>query len=620
MSSSFVTSVGSVRRSQSIFTYGVGAIVDLSRGSFMPLGLPQIDLYLSSLPNDVREAITIHEPRLERLLGVRRFYCMPVPGEKQLADFGKKVNRAWSIPCIRFPRWLECPDCHLLGKVNQPFEPQPDGSVNCSSCNARVTPVRFVVGCQSGHIEEFPWELKAHQGGTICDAPRLYLKSAGKTAALSDLYLECRNCSAQRTNLGDIFSAGPFPGIKCSGNQPWLLQNTDCDENVHTLQRGASNVYFTVSASIISIPPASQAIAKILEPRWSLLSGIPEAALEESVSSYLEAEGINLDPAMAMDWITKRRQMEDENELLDERAARRQEYDALSVSENPAVIAGQQPEFENAVEEIQGSLGQFVTHVSSVRRLREVRATCGFSRVISKPVSIESIPTAIEARQIASLSTGPYEWLPAMEVRGEGIFIKLAIDCLLPWECLESVKARAESINQIFMEDCEERGFEPPYEISPRLLLVHSLSHAMIRRLSLDCGYSSASLRERLYVSEVEGDDTGMAGLLIYTASPDSDGSLGGLVHHAAPERIGRIIRQAVEDAAWCGNDPVCRENDPRITGERLIGAACHNCMMISETSCERYNRELDRMMMIGGEDVAGQDVPGFFNGIMDAD
>src|SRR4051794_16703313 len=108
----FVPSVGSARRSQGIFTYGTGTIIDLPAGSFMPLGLQHMEWQWANLPTEVRHTTTLHEPRLQRLLNVREFRGYPIPGDGQINDFGNKIHRSWGVPCIRFPRWLECPKCH----------------------------------------------------------------------------------------------------------------------------------------------------------------------------------------------------------------------------------------------------------------------------------------------------------------------------------------------------------------------------------------------------------------------------------------------------------------------------------------------------------------------------
>ena len=200
----------------------------------------------------------------------------------------------------------------------------------------------------------------------------------------------------------------------------------------------------------------------------------------------------------------------------------------------------------------------------------------------------------------APLSARQLDWLPAVENLGEGVFLRLNRHRLAEWEELELVKRRAEVLLKAYSEWRQKRGLQPLKEQKPRLLLLHTIAHLLMRQMSLDCGYSSASLRERIY------SDSEMAGILIYTSAPDSDGSLGGLVRQARLTRnpdgtqrdsFGRLLNDVVELARICSSDPLCREHDPKRTG-RLNGAACHACAMVSETSCEFGNRLIDRRMV----------------------
>ena len=154
-------------------------------------------------------------------------------------------------------------------------------------------------------------------------------------------------------------------------------------------------------------------------------------------------------------------------------------------------------------------------------------------------------------------------------------------------------------------EDAAQRRFARTYKITPRLLLVHSFAHAVIRQISVECGYSASALRERLYVSEPDGARPAMNGVLIYTGSPDSEGSLGGLVRLAEPKLFQAIVQRTLNSAGWCGSDPVCIETNVDQTGERVSGAACHCCLLLPETACEKFNRELDRAVLAGAADGA---------------
>ena len=117
----------------------------------------------------------------------------------------------------------------------------------------------------------------------------------------------------------------------------------------------------------------------------------------------------------------------------------------------------------------------------------------------------------------------------------------------------------------------------------------------LMRQLSLECGYSSSALRERLYCAE---GDKPMAGILIYTATSDSDGSLGGLVDQAVPDRLGPLLMDCVRSAEFCAQDPLCAHAEVGAHAH-LNGAACHACVLLAETSCECGNRLLDRSLVV---------------------
>jgi hypothetical protein len=190
------------------------------------------------------------------------------------------------------------------------------------------------------------------------------------------------------------------------------------------------------------------------------------------------------------------------------------------------------------------------------------------------------------------------DWLPAIEVLGEGIFLHLNRERLEEWEQREPVKQRAARVNANYVARATAFGTAPDRVITPRLLLIHTLAHILINEWSLECGYPAASLRERLYVSQ-PGDHHQMEGVLIYTATTDSAGSLGGVVAQARPGRLGATIAQAVRRASWCSADPLCVEADAAGV-DSLNLAACHACLLLPEVSCEEANVILDRALIVG--------------------
>ena len=114
-------------------------------------------------------------------------------------------------------------------------------------------------------------------------------------------------------------------------------------------------------------------------------------------------------------------------------------------------------------------------------------------------------------------------------------------------------------------------------------------------------------MRERLYVF---GDK---AGVLIYTADGDSEGSLGGLVRQGYQDRFAKTILSALERGVWCSNDPICQEL-PNHGPANSIRAACHGCALLAETSCTEGNGLLDRQLVLGDGKTGGAGgVTGYF-------
>jgi hypothetical protein len=238
------------------------------------------------------------------------------------------------------------------------------------------------------------------------------------------------------------------------------------------------------------------------------------------------------------------------------------------------------------VEGFPESVRDWFDHAAQVKRLREVRVLESFTRL--QPPSPADPP---ERR--APLSATALSWLPGIEVIGEGVFLRLNLERLREWENRDDVKERAAKINENYKARFKRFNAEADREITPRLLLIHTLAHVLIAQFALDAGYPAASLRERLYVSDE------MAGLLIYTATTDAAGSLGGVVAEAEPAKFEESFREAIAKAAWCSADPLCIETVA--TGvDSLNLAACHACVLLPEVSCEEMNVLLDRGMLIG--------------------
>lgn len=600
-----VEPLGTVRRSQLISTFGIGAIVDLEKGSFMPTG--QEDWETATR----HPALAISEARLEAQLDVSHFRLPPVA--EQIPPT-RLVNPAATAPAVRFPEWHECPRCHRIGREGEPFE--LDGDASRLRCLAHApgsitNPVRFVVACESGHIEDFPWRWWAHRSRDEgpCANPTLYLRSHGRSASLGDLYLQCQSCGSSQS-LGEAFHAASLGNRRCGGRRPWLHDSVDgCPSPPRVIQRGASNVHFAVVASALSIPPVSDAVFQIIDYHWDMIGSLPAEALEPVLTTLAARYDTDAGPLAAA--IRVKQSFVTGAEDLTDLATRADEYAALSADRDDPVISGVIPHFRNEVIDPPTGLRHWFDLIGAASRLREVRALAGFSRIEPHPISTERINDAITAGRIAPIARAPRSWLPAAEIRGEGIFLRFDQERVAQWiAAAPELAVRVARLEERSARVAAERGYVRDYAVTARLLLVHSFAHALIRQISIDCGYSSSAIRERLYVAEASPSARAMNGVLVYTGSPDSEGSLGGLVRLADPGLLEAIVRRTIRNARWCGSDPVCLETDPRQAGDRISGAACHCCLLVPETACEKFNRELDRAVLVG--DAEGR-FPGYF-------
>jgi hypothetical protein len=538
-----------------VTTYGVGSIVALGDESFTVAG---IDRWGISAPN-------LHEPRLERELMVTGFVVPP-------------ASEGPDIPVVRFPRWYSCPKCRRLDEHRKltTFE-----SNVCGDCNRTLVPSRFVMVCPRGHIDDFPYMRWVHEGRPEDGKTHtLRIEARGATASLRDILIEC-SCSRRRT-MDTAFDRFALRDVtRCFGNRPWLGRaQEECDQTARTLQRGASNVWFGSHRSVISIPPWSDAAFQLLDRHWDILRVLPASTLGPVIEQMGLTAGTTFttDDLVAAIAERKRRQQVGEGPTSEE-AIRLDEYRAIMLG------AADTPGSQFAAHAVAppAVLAAAITAVRLVTRLREVRALQGFSRILPPG----------GPQTLAPLFGDDPHWRPAIEVKGEGLFLALEGDRLSEWERDDRVMSRVAILDGRYRARARRWGVEPERRITPRLVLLHTLAHAVIDELALEAGYPAASLRERLFVGD------GMHGFLVYTATSDSAGSLGGLVAQGEAARLEEVVRSAVTRAAWCSADPICVESEAQ-GADGLNLAACHACALLPETSCEEMNVLLDRALIVG--------------------
>ena len=393
---------------------------------------------------------------------------------------------------------------------------------------------------------------------------------------------------------------------------PWLGlegESGQCGEYLRVVQRGASNVYFPLTVSSIYLPlwgeDTSRTINKIIDdPKvWNTLTaGLDDGRYIQAVRCETVAGIYQVD----LEELREAAQNKLEGTVglgrtgtRSEEEFRRQEYEALRTGRG-----GDTTDLKVEVRDATPygpDLAEFLNNICLVKKLRETRVLVGFSRLlpVEDPSSAELLPLS---------ETADLNWLPATVVHGEGIFFEFNPRKLHVWTENPIVKARVLSMKEGYNQRRLERGLKET-EITAKYVLLHTFAHALIGQLSFDCGYGSASLRERIYCESDEPDQP-MQGVLIYTASGDSEGTLGGLVRQGEPDHMRTVVERAIHHARWCSSDPVCIESVGQGSDNANL-AACHGCVLLPETSCETGNRLLDRGLIVG---TASDPGIGFFS------
>lgn len=587
----------STRRAQLVSPFGVGALIDAGQESFACVDITRWG-------NGTCDQIL--DSQLERKL--RRSVMTP-----------RAVQGAPGVPVVRFPRWLFCPKCRAL-QFYTPAHDEANGfkTPKCGKCRQELTPMGFVAVCPDGHMQDVDWFRWAHQFSQVAQhgqcsrqTAKLSFQASGKNGGDWDaLEVRC-SCGAARDLRGLVGPELPTRLLPCKGNQPWQKLDGACAKPVRVFRRGAGNIYHPKPVSALDLLPSGdmpvldEMITVVRQAPWfTIAQGLAQAfkgvgglkwpdhevhirpnaqvlsqeygwPFDSVVEAILQA--CNGSPAeeapdiIVMDTVQEAILAEEWPTL-----ARRAPAQTKLIDVQPVTIPTSWPV----------GLRNTFMGVSLVRRLREVRALVGFRRVS---------PDA-EARLVpVDLGFG-LNWYPGVEVHGEGVFVWLREEAVAAWETAvrPSISSRMETLKSV----CLKRGWNAASMATPRFVMLHTLAHVLMRRLAFDAGYSSASLRERIYAA---GGACPMAGILIYTADSDSEGSLGGLVRMGEPERLQRTLLNALRDAGWCSADPVCRETEAQgVAGTNA--AACHACALVSETSCVHNNALLDRRTLVRGD------------------
>ena len=595
-----------IRRAQLISQFGVGALVDF-RGdeSWMTAGLDHWPNSTDDCPSDW----LVEDERLQARLKVTHFRLPP-----EYREPGQNIQHARQyIPFVRFPRWHYCPrrgamerltlfnsrrrcpcrlglDCHSIPEGRRPW----------------LIPSRFIAVCPKGHIEDFPFMKWVHTGEHCDSTHKLRLLASRSSANLSGIKVKC-SCGREKSLAGsfnfDATKGGALHniGYNCSGGMPWLGiegKQDQCGDNLRVVQRGASNIFFPLTVSSIYLPlwgeECSSTINNIIDnPNiWDVLTAnLDKGKYIQLVLCKGIAASYDVDP-MELKKAAQRK--------LDGHSIKRSTIyrsdEELRYQEFEALRSGRGGKTTDLLIEKRSSaeygpnLAKLLKSVCLVKKLRETRVFMGFSRLlpIDDATSADLLPISVNV---------DLKWLPATVVFGEGIFFEFKTEEIERWLDNQKVKDRVDELQEGYNQYRLERGLSE-IDITAKFVFLHTFAHILIGQLSFDCGYGSASLRERIYCEQNDSNQK-MQGVLIYTASGDSEGTLGGLVRQGDPNRMSGVIIRAILRARWCSSDPVCIESFGQ-GNENANRAACHNCALLPETSCEKGNRFLDRGLIVG--------------------
>lgn len=591
---------GELRQSQVITTFGPGSLLDLPNHSVIMGGL---DHWLS-------KGEEIHEPRLveklKRLLELHDLRLYAPPPEVEDPDAPCTGMTVW-----QFPEWFITQDVEAAGSAQATRSRllvhrsalTRGKYIDRDRKKRPVVPIRFVRACRRGHIGDIDWYAYVHRGQAPC-RKSLYLEERGTSGDLSEVWVRCE-CGLDRPVIeaARMEKLQTLPLGSCDGSRPWLgpMSKEKCGEPNRLLIRTASNAYFPQMMSVISLPDRSEELTKVINQMWALYLAHADTLdklkmlrtmmppLDEALKGFsdelvfAELQSRRGEGGPTPTTTVKQAEMETLSENRDELGEDR--LDGTFYARALPRSEWGQPWMDP------------IERVVLVHRLREVTAQVGFTRF--EPVATDTdgeLEIGVQRAALARETT----WLPAVENRGEGIFFKFKEEAIKAWLEREAVKQRGKQLLEGYV--CWRNDHEGTHRKFPGLpyIMLHSLSHLLITAVSLECGYPASSIRERIYAGAAGH------GILLFTGSQDAEGTLGGLVE--VGRRLAHHIREALEQSRLCSNDPVCSQHEPQNPHERrfLLGAACHGCLLIAETSCEQYNEFLDRALVVPTLDNLG--------------
>ena len=581
-----------IKRGHLVLSSGVGSIIRTQNGvtaviAGLPSWIETIPVGGADLPSLQKAQRTyldeyeIRDAELEDACGVDRFIAPPKQDDEV---FGRKQKDNWEVPLIRFPLAAVCENfkCQRL-RVASASDSQV---LDCAHCaidrkykhKSRQVPIFLI--CANGHLDEVQWDtLMTHKDG--CTESKIKVQIG---EVLTSPRATCLGCGA-KSDTDDLEFA-------CTGRSPWLphLPNEPCVEKMRIVERTSVSTYYASTKSSIHIPNDSKFDESLLNwltvRNFANLVEIKNDEAIEKLRGYCIKAGFLVSKELLVEhveYIKMRDQKSEkaEEDVWDVGIARTREFDIMSGKiDYPALQNSKLIEFDvidvgSFNHQLVGSQN-LITGVTAVHRLTETRVLDGFSRVEPKGLTSREGYKMLWGHEVKSDS-----WLPGYRVHGEGILLELN-------SIIIAQRLGIDSTNKALIDLGNPRA-----PLSSGGVLAHSLAHLLITALADDCGYQLPSIRDRIYDLA-----DGRIGLMVYTAEGDSVGTLGGLVAFAQPGKFEKLLNRALEIGRWCPQDPVCIE---RLTDERVgIHAACHQCLLLPETCCEKFNSWLDRSTIVG--------------------
>jgi hypothetical protein len=580
---------GELRQSQVVTTFGPGAMLDL----------PNQSVLVAGLEHWLARGDEIVEPRLgdklRALLDVPAIRLYAPPPDPQDPSAPQTGIAAW-----QFPEWFIVQEAAGVVEDQSAFRSRmlvhraaltKGKYIDYNKKRLPVVPVRFVRACRAGHIGDIDWRAFVHGAATDCKR-QLWIDERGTSGDLSEVWIRCE-CKAERSMSQAAILQNRALG-HCNGNRPWLgpCEKETCGEPNRLLIRNASNAYFPQLLSVISLPDRDERIKKAVDTVWDTLEAVEnlDQLRYERKKAKVRAALEDLSDEEVLAEIVARTK----GSVHETKSVKEVELETLMACKEE--IGNDQPDgtfFARTLPQAKWKAPwmESVERIVLVHRLREVVAQVGFTRFEAAAPDIEGeLEMGVRRAALARELT----WLPATENKGEGVFLQFKGSEIQAWLARPQVQNRGRQLEAGFKGWLgEHQGSKRKFPGVPYLML-HSFSHLLISAVSLQCGYPASSIRERIYALPSVG-----YGVLLYTGSSDSEGTLGGLVE--VGRRIHEHVRKALEMGELCSNDPVCAEHQADNVNERrfLQGAACHGCLLIAETSCEQHNEFLDRALVI---------------------